>query len=71
MITIRDMLDAGIQLQGREIIVKEWHDDENDYTELYRVEDELLGVDNVALDMEVIYIYPMDRNLIIEVEAKE
>lgn len=73
MITIRDMLNAGIDFQAAENTVKHWNDENDEYD----VEVELSDICKEGaqyselLDMEVTYIYPAgDGQLVIEVHER-
>ena len=65
--TIRDLLDAGIQIQGHEIKIKMWNDRLCDYDILHHSMEELTGVSEIVLGLEIKYIYAMDKTLVIEV----
>lgn len=65
--TIGDLLDAGIQIQGHEIQVKMWNDRLCGYDMLHHSMEELTGVSEIVLDLEVTYIYAQNKTLVIEV----
>ena len=68
--TIRDLLNAGIQFQGVEIEIRAWNDDKETYNVLHTATDELYGVPEAVLDLEVVYIYAQNKTLVIEVEQE-
>ena len=66
--TIRDLLEAGIELQGH-IIVKEY-EEENENT-IVLSDDENGTIEEEALDMEITHIYPEDKATVFEVKSEE
>jgi hypothetical protein len=67
--TIQDMLDHGIEIQGN-ITVKQW----NDKKETYKIltETDIAIFKPEALDKEIKYMYSVDGvGLVIEVEPEE
>lgn len=68
--TIRDIVDAGIQIQGHEIMVKTWNERLQGYDILHHSMHELYGIHEAALDLEVAYIYAQNKTLVIEVEKR-
>lgn len=63
--TIRDLLDAGIQIQGNKIFIREINGDE--IISRFSTESELLPINNNCMDLEIKYIYPLAGSLVIEV----
>ena len=68
--TIRDAINAGVQFQGIEIEIRAWDDDKETYNVLHTATDELYGVPEAVLDLEVVYIYAQNKTLVIEVEKR-
>lgn len=65
--TIRDIVNAGIHLQGHEIEIRAWDDDKETYNVLHTATDELYGVPEAVIDLEVTYIYAQYKTLVVEV----
>lgn len=63
--TIRDMLDSGIEIQGK-VEVRQWREETNDNL-IFCITDSAIFTEE-ALDMKITYMWVMDKTLIIEVE---
>ena len=63
--TIRDILNSGIEVQGK-VIVRKWIEEKND-NKIF-CETELAIFPEKVLDKEITHMWAMDNNLIIEIE---
>lgn len=64
MLTLRDILNAGVEFEAADTYVKHWNDEKEDYD----IVSPLSARDDRLLDMEVRYVYPLsDSELCIEV----
>lgn len=69
--TIRDLMEQGIYLQGLISVIK-WDDKMKDAEAIYCQSNENgENIPEEILDLEIKYIYAEDNNLIIEVVEKE
>lgn len=69
--TINDMIDAGIEIQGRTEI-RRWNNEKENYdikTDIPMFE--LKETNKWLFDLEITYMYAIDNTLVIEVKEQE
>lgn len=72
--TIQDMIDEGVVIQG-EVVIKSWVDEKEDYEVFLEreIHDTLFPKDlpEEVLNAEVKFLYPVDGQLVFEIEDPE
>lgn len=69
--TIRDLVEQGITIQGDKVIVEQWNNKKEDYDILYETKRDLLVGDcEEYADCDISYIYQSKNVLHIEIEGR-